>query len=185
MKEMWKKINEYDGYEISNLGKIRSFKKDKNNFILKQRITKGGYLRITLYKNGMAKKYLVHRLVAQTFIPNPENKPQINHLDGNKQNNKVDNLEWCTNSENQKHAYKTGLEKPRCPHPKQVNQYDLEGNFIKQWDTIKNASRNLNIKDSNISRACKNKSKTAGGYIWKYVNEDWYYQTAEGCGAFE
>lgn len=171
MKEIWKKINGYDEYEISNLGRIRSFKKNKKLF-LKPQITKKGYFRIGIYKKTKLKKFQIHRLVAEAFISNPESKPQVNHINGIKTDNRVENLEWCTNSENQLHAYKIGLEKPKCPHPKQVNQYDLERNFIQQWNTIKDASRNLNIKDSNISRVCNNKSKTAGGYIWRYVEEE-------------
>ena len=109
MEEIWKDIKEYEGlYQVSNLGRIKSL--PRNGTVQVVKILNPckdtyGYLRIKLSKNNKAKKYQVHRLVAQAFIPNPENKPQVNHLDGNKLNNYYKNLEWCTNGENQIHSY--------------------------------------------------------------------------------
>lgn len=123
MKEIWKDVLGYKGYQVSNIGRVkrlphwidvglnnvkRAFRKEK---ILKQSCDTPGYYQVWLYLNKKRKGFRVHKLVAQAFIPNPQNKPQVNHIDGNKLNNKVDNLEWCTNAENQIHVYKIGLQK--------------------------------------------------------------------------
>lgn len=122
-EEIWKDIKDFEGiYQISNLGRIKRLAKriynegliGKKYFDSKERILKPstiskGYKGITLTKDKKRYSKKVHRLVAETFIPNPENKPQVNHIDCNKENNRIDNLEWCTNSENQIHAFKNGL----------------------------------------------------------------------------
>jgi predicted DNA-binding protein YlxM (UPF0122 family) len=122
MQEIWKSLKgivEYgDYYEVSNLGRVRSVDRRVNSRngkrlvkgqILKQQVDKYGYMRVYCYLNGKGRNYQVHRLVALSFIPNLENKPQVNHKDGNKQNNHIDNLEWSTNKENMKHAFSIGL----------------------------------------------------------------------------
>lgn len=106
--EVWKPINDYDGYQVSNYGRGKSFKKGKVK-ILKPALCMG-YLRVTLWKDNKPKPFRIHRLVAELFIPNPEGKPEVNHIDGNKFNNYVGNLEWATSSENQRHAVATGLQ---------------------------------------------------------------------------
>lgn len=114
MQEIWKPIEGYEGlYEVSSLGRIKSLYKYHHRYenILKNKITKDGYYETTLVKNGKPKFIRTHRLVASAFIDNPLNKSEVNHKDGNKLNNSVDNLEWVTSSENQKHAYRTGLQK--------------------------------------------------------------------------
>ena len=112
MKEIWKDILGYKGhYQASNLGRIKSLKNRKNNGILSDKSGDARYLGTMLCKDGIRIRYSIHRLIAETFIPNPENKSQINHKDGNRYNNFVGNLEWVTASENGKHAYRNGLAK--------------------------------------------------------------------------
>ena len=111
--EIWKDISGYEGlYQISNYGKIKSLSRFQSatERILKSEINKCGYVRIRLSYKNVSKKYQVHRIVALTFIPNPENKPCVNHINGIKSDNRAKNLEWCTNSENMKHAFKNGLQ---------------------------------------------------------------------------
>ena len=109
--EIWKDIEGYEGiYQVSNKGRIKSFYGVKEKILVTR--TKGhDYEKVLLSKNGVGKTFLIHRLVAKAFIPNPENKPEVNHIDGNKKNNCVENLEWMTCSENTKHAFDTGLAK--------------------------------------------------------------------------
>ena len=182
MKEIWKKL--FKNYEISNLGRIRSIPHYlKENYkshnyipkkvmgkILKPTIRNNGYYFVTIQR----KQYMVHRLVAQTFIPNPENKPQVNHIDGNKKNNQVDNLEWCTAKENTIHAYSIGLNKCGTNHyyAKKVIQLDTTKKIIKIWGCIMDIEREIGINHRHISDVCKNKRKTCGGYIWKYEEGD-------------
>ena len=119
------------------------------------------YLRVNI------QKYALHRLVAQTFIPNPENKPFVNHIDGNKINNSVDNLEWCTCAENNLHNHKIGLIKV---YTRKIIQYDLEMNEIKRFNKILDASKELNICYGSIKAVLYKKQNTAGGFIWKYLD---------------
>lgn len=169
IEENWKDIKGYEGfYQISNLGNVRSL--PRNGTINKSRILKPNnvknYLQVSLQKHGETKYQKVHRLVADTFIPNPNNYPQVNHIDGNKHNNCVDNLEWVTSSENQLHSYYTLKN-----NIKPVLQYDRNGNFIKEWINPAKAGDTLKIIRQNIYDCCNGKRKTAGNYIWKYKEE--------------
>ena len=113
--EIWKWIKNFEEeYQISNYGRSKSFKQRAEGKILTPSIDTGGYLYINLWRDCKAKTRTIHRLVAETFIPNPLNLPEVNHIFGNKFDNYFENLEWCTSSENQKHAYKLGLRKPVC-----------------------------------------------------------------------
>lgn len=166
MDEIWEKIELCEkNYYISNMGKIKS-----NNKILKTHKSTGGYLYISVWKNKKVKHVKLHRLVAQAFIPNPENKPFVNHIDGNKLNNCVDNLEWVTNKENISHAYKNGLMNKNKRKNIKINQYDLDGNFIKSWYGFKDIEKNFKVSRSTIRFCCLNKIKTSKGYIWRYAD---------------
>ncbi len=107
-KEIWKKIRGHNMYEVSNIGRVRSYRRRTVN-ILSPGLSKRGYYHINFTYNQKATTISMHRLVATAFIPNPKNKPWINHKNGIKTDNRVENLEWCTPSENEKHAFKTGL----------------------------------------------------------------------------
>lgn len=174
MQEIWKDIKGYENlYQISNLGRIKSFPRIGTRTmkirILKQTITKNGYYCVVLYKNRKPKTKSVHRLVAETFIPNPNNYNIVNHKDENSLNNNVNNLEWCTQKYNIN--YGTGNKRRSDTEKIKVNQYDLNGNFIKEWQGIIDVSKKLKISDGNIVACCKGKRKTAGGYKWEYKED--------------
>lgn len=164
LKENYIPIKGFENlYGIDENGNIFGYKRNR---VVKQKLNRFGYCTIKLCKENKLYYFMVHRLVAQTFIPNPNDLPQVNHKDGNKQNNNVDNLEWCTQSYNMKHAYKMGLEKR---NGKNVYQYDLNGNLIEVYDTIKDANLSLGLskKTSSLVRHCKDK-KPYKGYIWSF-----------------
>lgn len=173
--EFWKPIKDYeDLYEVSNLGNIRSIDRvilDKNGLkkIIKGKphkltITQSGYISVGLYKNSKSKTYRVHRLVAEAFISNPMNLPQVNHIDEDKKNNCVDNLEWCDASYN---VYTRSSKRV-----KKVIQYDKEGNFIRIWNSIKDISEKLNIKYSTIQEAVSGKHFSSNCF-WRYYTDDY------------
>lgn len=159
-------------YECNELGEIRN-KKSKHP--IKPIAGGSGYLNIRIHIDQKhCKTYLVHRLVAGAFIPNPNNLPQVNHIDGDKTNNAVKNLEWCTQSENIKHSIRIGLKNNDKQiislaklNSRGVIQY-LNGCVISQFDSIKSASEKLLIDSSAITKVCKGLRKTAGGYQWEY-----------------
>lgn len=174
-REIWKPIKNYEGrYEISNYGRIKSFPTQRRTtiIILKNKLTKDGYYETTLYSEEKPKSIRNHRLVAEAFIQNIENKPQVNHKDGNKLNNYVGNLEWVTNQENITHSIEIGLQNPighNNPNAKQVAQYGLDGNLIKKYKCMRYAEEQTGVRYTNISRVCNGHRKTSGGYIWKFV----------------
>lgn len=170
MQEIWKDIKGYENrYQVSNLGKIRRKNYDYRSpkyRILKPKIEKNGYYRITLSFNNCSKTYGIHRLVAQAFIPNPNNYPIINHKDENPSNNYVENLEWCTYSYNSSY----GSARYR-KFKKAIIQCDLEGNVIRKWDSAHEVERTLGIPHQQINSNLKLRQPTCHGYIWKYANE--------------
>lgn len=171
MKEEWKKISDYEDYEISNFGRIKSYKQNKNGIITLGNKDKKGYLTKTLCNEEGRKTFKVHRLVAKAFIPNPLNLPQINHKDEDKTNNRADNLEWCDNLYN--HHYGTKIERTAeanrcCPTTsKKVYSIDEENN-IEYFDSIGEAERITGLPHSNIVRALKGRRPTCGGREWFY-----------------
>lgn len=168
MQEIWKDIPGYEGlYQASNLGRIRSlhFRGGKNQKILTP-YNVLGYLRIRIFKDKKQKSIGVHRLIALTFILNPENKPEVNHIDGNKTNNIVENLEWVTASENVTHAFAVlGV----CPHggraKKKVKNLDTNEVF----NSIKEASDITGCNRTSIISCCKGKYASAKGMHWAYL----------------
>ena len=178
MKEIWKDIKDYEGlYQVSNLGNVRRIK-FINNIVEKEKITnlkpiKNTYLQVVLSRNGKVKAKNIHRLVAETFIPNPKKLPQVNHKDENKYNNKIDNLEWCTriynmNYGNVRKKISRSHRKENFKKRKAIIQYDKNMNFIKEYNGICEAVKETKIDKSSIIKNCKNKLKSAGNYIWKY-----------------
>lgn len=178
MKEIWKDIIGYEGiYKISNKGRIKNKYK-----ILKQVLDKDWYYRIGLSKDNNRKYYYVHRLVLQTFVPNPNNYPVVNHKDQspNKKNkivanNNVENLEWCTVKYNANYGNIKELQRQiqiaRNDLSKYILQYDLNGDFIREWRSQKEIERELGFSQPNISFACLNlETHQAFGYMW-YIKE--------------
>jgi hypothetical protein len=175
MGEQWKDIAGYDGfYQVSNKGRVRSvdrivtqqgrgkeFNGQRKGRILKQRAQNGGYMLVWLSKQDKKKKAsTVHRLVAQAFIENPNNYDFVNHKDGHKENNAVQNLEWCTKSQNTKHAYKNNLMRPNG----MIKVKCLETG--KSYSSIKEAAHDCGITPICISNMLHGRTKTAGGYTW-------------------
>ena len=178
-KEIWKELVESNGkYLVSNYGNVINAKpkKSKEPYIIKPLIDRFGYTRVSIYFEGKYRQALVHRLVARMFIPNPNFYLEINHKDGNKQNNHVDNLEWCTRSQNVKHAFDMGLKVNKKgsehAHAKKCYEYDMKGNFIKEWGSITEAANYYNDVISNVCAACSGKYKTFHGHIWSYKREE-------------
>ena len=126
----------------------------------------GRYLMVTLSKNGKSKKLLIHRLVANSFLENIDNKKEVNHKDGNKKNNNVENLEWCTRTENARHAVEIGLIKSDVGV--KILQLTKEGVLVKEHNSIRGAARQMGKGMGNIANCCRGATKSAYGYIWKY-----------------
>ena len=161
--EEWKQIEGCEHYEVSNMGNIKN---TLSGEILKTPLNTWGYPSVTLCGPWGRKNKAVHRLVAEAFIPNIENLPEVNHKDGNKRNNTVENLEWCTAKENVRHSVDACLRTSL----KAVDMYSLDGEYIRTFQTIAMAAKETGIVPGHISGCCKGRYgyKTAGGYVWKY-----------------
>ena len=192
-QEIWKDIKGFEGiYQISSLGRVRSLdrwvnSKNESNKLVKGRILtpvydKDGYTMVTLSSHGEHLKCKVHRLVCSAFIPNPENKPQVDHINAIKNDNRVENLRWCTSKENSNNPIT--LEKlPRYwkdafgnenPNSKTIIQFSLDGELVRKWDCIRDASNHTGANYTSISQVLNGKLKQAGGYFWKYYDIDTY-----------
>ena len=175
MNEEWRDIEGYEGlYQVSNLGRVKSlnYNHTKSEKILKSSIEGRGYKTVTLYKNGIQKTYKIHKLVAQHFIPNPDNLMCINHKDENKLNNNVENLEWCTTRYN--NIYGTRIKRAAKSKSKKVKCITTNEKF----NSIKEASEKYNIYNGDIVNCCKKKRKSAGKHPitgeklkWEYLKE--------------
>lgn len=177
---MKRKISGFENYEIDKNGIVY-----KSNKEMKRHLNTNGYYRVYLSKNNETYKKYIHRLVAEAFIPNPKNKTQVNHINGIKTDNRVENLEWVSAKENIQHAFKNGLsfipkgkdnslygrKSKNANRHVAINQYDLKNNFIRKWDTLTEAANTLNIGISGISACCRGQRRKSGGYIWKYEKE--------------
>lgn len=169
-EEVWKDIEDYESlYQVSNFIKVMNVKTGK---ILKLCLDKStGYYIVTLYKGNKRKKMLMHRLVAQTFILNPDNLPTVDHINRIKTDNRVDNLRWAPWELQAENRDDTNRESQKESCSKPVSQYTLGGVFIKEYPSIIEAGRDTGINYSSICQCCLGKRKSAGGYIWRYATE--------------
>lgn len=167
MKEIWKDVGGYEGlYQVSNLGRVKSFK-GVSERILKLHVDNSGYVHVDLYKNNNHRCPTVHRLVAQAFIPNLENKPEVNHIDEDKTNNMVSNLEWCTRKENCNYGtrnLRTALSKGY-----KLKAIDIVNGEYNIYCSISECARQLGIDRSNITKQLKGEYRQIGGYIFEYA----------------
>ena len=171
MKEIWKDVKDYEElYQVSNLGRV---KRVTSGRILKGGKDKKGYLKVRLSKNNIKSTKTIHRLVAQAFIPNPENKPQVNHIDENKTNNSVDNIEWMTAKENINH----GTRNERIGKANIISKSisiiatNLKTGKSQEFYGISECARQLGLHNQNITAVLKGKRRQTGGYTFKYKEE--------------
>lgn len=173
----WVKLAVNENYSINENGEVKN---NKTNKLLKQSQHKNGYMSVSIkITNGSYKQYYVHRLIAETFLPNLDNLTDVNHKDYNKQNNSVENLEWCSRSDNLKHSYNYENRNKNREHAKKlamrnhekmnikVTQRTLSGDFVAEYNSMREAEEKTGIPIQNISSVTSGKRRSAGGYIWE------------------
>ena len=179
--ELWKDIEGYEGlYQVSNTGKVRSLRYRNRDEIkeLSLKPHSRGYLQIELHKDGMRKTFTVHRLVAKAFVEGYQEGKEVNHIDENKRNNTVDNLEWVSPSQNVLHSISHREVVKTRNYPKfhartdkqEVFQITLDGKIVKRWKSSVEVKEKLGYSDWSIKQCCRHKRKTAYGYKWQYAN---------------
>ena len=178
--EMWKDIIGYEGiYQVSNLGRVIRIKKSKgtsgDNILTPVKNESGLYVKLRDCGNDINKK--IHRLVMESFVGINPDKPQVNHKDGNRWNNNINNLEWVTQSKNIEHSHNVIGREYTCYgenhlNSKTISQYNKYGNLIDVYGSVNEAGRQLNIQFTNIAKCARGERKTSGGFIWKYENKD-------------
>ena len=160
--ETFVEIEGFENYEVSNLGKVRNIKSGR---ILKPYLNHNGYLKHHLYRHDKQKELFLHRIIAIAFIDNPGKKPQVNHIDENKLNNDLSNLEWCTVKENIIHGTRTKRAAEKCS--KKVIQLDLNDNVLNEFESMTQAEQETGVSRRSIGRCCNGKLKSARGYKWR------------------
>ena len=172
--EIWKDVVGYEGrYQVSSMGRVKSLERKNclgrtvKERILKSRTNRYGYMEVNLCADGKRKMLKVHRLVCQAFHDNPDNKPEVNHVNEDKTDNRACNLEWSTRRENINHG--TRNERVAKALSKPVGQYTLDGDLVKAWQSANEVERQTGFGKGNISLAANGKFKQAYGFIWKYV----------------
>lgn len=192
-KEIWKDVEGYPNYQVSNMGRVKSlnYNHTKKEKILKPHKATNSYLMVQLFNNDTYKFKLIHRLVAETFISNPENKPCVDHINTDKTDNRVENLRWVTHKENSNNPISKnnmavnatkpmlGIKSKDNPLSIPILQLSKKGTPIMLWYCGLDILRKIGINNRNVSLCCKGKRKTAGGYRWQYLDDwlaDWWKQ---------
>ena len=172
--EIWKNIKGYEGlYQVSNMGRVKSLERKNSQGrtvkerILKPAVKKAGYVEVNLYAGGKPKTCKVHRLVCEAFNDNRDEKPEVNHINEIKTDNRACNLEWCTRRENNNHG--THNERSGKARSKPVAQCTKEGELVKTWSSLTEIGKQTGFSQGSISEAANGKRKQAYGFIWKYI----------------
>lgn len=181
--EVWKDVVGYEGrYQVSNQGRVKSLDsvdsigRAKTGKVISVKRNNRGYVQVHLHRDGKCAMKLMHRIVAEAFIDNPNGYDQVNHINENKADNQVENLEWCTNMYNRHHG--SGIERMARNRDyklvvanvnKAIAQIDKMGNTVNIWKNISEAKRHTGVNDTSISFCCRGKQRTAGGYFWRYA----------------